>query len=177
MFMAPSPPLVNSVHATPCACVCDARQLGWARPAVRLRDGSTAQAVLCLRLSRTKKRKRGQKNEHPWHLMCLPHRKLDLRASSSSRAAAAAAARSGARAYAVPATPDQPTLQQWAEHATNLGCYPLREVATADKAVLVPLGQVVARVTVVPVLRQHQHVAQLREARTRPLVFVVDELH
>ena len=104
--------------------------------------------------------------------MCLPHQALDLCASSSSAAAAAAAARSGARAFA----PD--TLQRCADHATNLGCYPLREVVTADKAVLVPMTRVAARVTVVPVLPQHTQVPrELREARARPLVFVFDQLH
>lgn len=154
-------------------------QLRYARPAVRLTDGSTAQAVLCLRLSSTRKRRRGQEGrKQPWYLMCLPHQALDLCASSSSAAAAAAAARSGARAFAVPPTPDPATLQRCADHATNLGCYPLREVATADKAVLVPMTRVAARVTVVPVLPQHTQVPrELREARARPLVFVFDQLH
>ena len=147
-------------------------QLAWARPSVRLRDGTTAQAVLCLRWY-TKNRE----HQQPWHLVCLPHLPLDLPSSSSSAAATEAAARSGARAYAVPHTPDQAVLERWAEHATNLGCYPLREVATADKAVLVPMHLVAGRVTVVPVLPQHEHCTHLQEARTRPLVFLLDELH
>ena len=69
--------------------------------------------------------------------------------------------------FAAPHTPDQATVEQRAEHATNLGCYPLREVATAARAKLVSMDQVVAQVTAVPVMRQHQHVEPLQEGHPR----------
>ena len=163
-------------------------QLRWARPAVRLRagsaicgpgpgdcrlfqDGATAQAVMCLRMTRIEQSCDG------WYLFCIPHQIPDVAAWSSRSSTLAAQQSSGEPVVAIPQTPPRHGLRTLLANAEDLYGYPLRELEDCGEAVLVPMSQVAGRVTVLPVLEEHALAANVQQARPRQLLFVLDELH